>query len=454
MSSALALSRSAILSGSAWTIGTYAASVVLRFGSNVMLSRLVAPEVFGMIAIIVVIRTGAELLSDIGIGQNIVNNPRGDDPAFYNTAWTLQILRGLILCVLCCLFAGPLAQIYGAPESAIQLGALTLAVLGTTSTSLCLLQRRLRLPMLTMFDLTLDFIGTVTLLLLVSWSPTIWTILLCNLLSSVMRVVASYLMPESRNRLCLDRRHLGEIVRFGKWIFLWSMVGFFSLNVDRLYIGTMVPLALLGVYSIARTMAELPAALAGRLGHSLVFPLVSAAGDMPHERLRREIGPIRLGFLLVAAVGIGGAAAGGDFIIRAIYDPRYALAAAMLPPLLLGSWATILCTTNEYVLIGQGRPKVGTVASCIKLGYLLIGLPLAFQVGGILAALTILVTADMVRYAALLIAQLRTRTGFGAHDLLATAVLLATLLLLTLLREWFSLGTAFDGLSHLRGGNL
>lgn len=454
MSSALALSRSAILSGSAWTIGTYAASVVLRFGSNVMLSRLVAPEVFGMIAIIVVIRTGAELLSDIGIGQNIVNNPRGDDPAFYNTAWTLQILRGLILCVLCCLFAGPLAQIYGAPKSAIQLGALTLAVLGTTSTSLCLLQRRLRLPMLTLFDLILDFIGTLIMLLLVSWYPTIWTILLCNLLSAVMRVFASFLMPEARNRLCLDRRHLREIVGFGKWIFLWSMLGFLSLNVDRLYVGSMVPLALLGVYSISRTMAELPAALAGRLGHSLVFPLVSAASDMSHERLRREIGPIRLGFLILAAIGIGSAAAGGDFIIRAIYDPRYGLAAVMLPPLLLGTWATILCTTNEYVLIGRGRPQACTAASSVKLGYLLVGLPLAFQAGGMLGALLILVSADIVRYAVLLVAQLRARIGFGSHDLLATAVLLATLLLLTLLREWFSLGTAFDGLLHLRGGNL
>ena len=60
----------------------------------------------------------------------------------------------------------------------------------------------------------------------------------------------------------------------------------------------------------------------------------------------------------------------------------------------------------------------------------------------------------VVRYAVLLVAQLRVRIGFGLHDLLATAVLLATLLLLTLLREWFSLGTAFDGLLHLRGGNL
>lgn len=449
--SVLALSRGAILSGSAWTIGTYAAALVLRFSANVLLARLIAPEIFGIVVVIAAIRAGADLLSDIGLSQNIVNNPRGDRPAFYNTVWTLQVMRGFLLFAICCAFAGPLARLYGVPESTIQFGVLTLAVLGATSTSQSLLQKKLRLPVITLFDFVVDLIGTVTMLLLVLWSPTVWSILLSNLVAAGVRVVGSFLLPEGGNRPTIDRRSLREIFSFGKWIFLWSLLGFLSLNFDRLYLGSVTSLSLLGIYGIARTVAELPAQLTARLGHFLVFPLVSAVGDMSHERLRREIGPIRLGFLILAAIGIGSAAAGGDLIIRAIYDPRYALAAAMLPPLLLGTWATILCTTNEYVLIGRGRPQVCTVASSVKLGYLLIGLPLGFEAGGMLGAVIPLMTADIVRYAVLLVAQLRARIGFGSHDLLATAVLLATLLLLTLLREWFSLGTAFDGLLHLRG---
>ncbi|KQP70860.1 oligosaccharide flippase family protein [Methylobacterium sp. Leaf112] len=447
--STLTISRGAILSGSAWIIGIYGVSVIVRFASNVLLSRLVAPEIFGMVVVILAIRMGAELLSDVGLGQNVVTNPRGDQPAFYNTVWTLQVLRGLLLCGLCCAFAGPLAELYGVPAAAIQFGALTLAVLGMTSTSQFLLQKRLRVQTLTLFDFFQDTIGTALMLLLVYWSPTIWSILLGNLLSALLRVGGSFLLPEGGNRPMLDRRHVGEIFSFGKWIFLWSMLGFFSLNFDRLYLGSVAPLALLGIYGIARTMAELPALLAGRLGHSLVFPLVSAAGEMPPARLRREIGSIRLCFLLAAAVGIGAAAAGGDFAIRAIYDTRYALAAAMLPLLLLGTWATVLCTTNEYVLIGRGKPQYGTAASSVKLAYLVIGLPLAFTAGGMLGAILILVTADAVRYAVLLVAQVRTRVSFGAQDLLATAVLLATLLMLTALRAGLSLGTAFDGLWHL-----
>ncbi|NEU13480.1 oligosaccharide flippase family protein [Methylobacterium sp. BTF04] len=447
--STLTIPRGVILSGSAWTIGTYAATVILRFGSNVVLSRLIAPDIFGMVVVISAIRTGADLLSDIGIGQNIVNNPNGDRPEFYNTAWTMQFLRGLVLFGLCLLVAGPLARLYHVPESAIQFGALTLALLGATSTSIFLLQKQLRLATLNMFDFVQDVIGTAAMLLFVIWSPTIWSILLGNTVGALVRVIGSFLLPQGGNRMILDRRYIGEIFSFGKWIFLWSLLGFLSINFDRLYLGSVASLGLLGVYGIARTMADLPAALAGRLGHSLVFPLVSAAGQISHERLRKEIGPLRLGFLLAAAIGIGCAAAGGDFVIRAIYDSRYAQAASMLPLLLLGAWATILCTTNEYVLIGRGKPQYGTAASSFKLAYLVIGLPLAFQSGGMLGAILLLVTADVVRYAVLLFVQLRAGVSFGRQDLLATLALFATLLALTALRDALSLGTPFDGLWHL-----
>src|SRR5687768_3709687 len=119
------LGRSVILGGAAWTIGTYAASVAVRFGSNIVLSRLVAPEVFGMIVIVLAIRVGADLLSDVGIGQSVVNNPDGEKPDFYDTAWTIQVIRGLALFAVCQVLAGPIAELYRIPEAAIQLGAAT-----------------------------------------------------------------------------------------------------------------------------------------------------------------------------------------------------------------------------------------------------------------------------------------------------------------------------------------
>ena len=88
------LSRAILLRGVTWTVATYSASQLFRFVSSVILTRLLAPELFGLIAIIHSVRIGIELLSDVGIGQNVVYNKESDKPDFYNTAWSLQLIRG------------------------------------------------------------------------------------------------------------------------------------------------------------------------------------------------------------------------------------------------------------------------------------------------------------------------------------------------------------------------
>lgn len=64
--------NSSIVRKSLWTISTYAASAGTRFGSNIVLSRLLGPEILGVAVIAQVIRLGCDLLTDLGPEQNVV----------------------------------------------------------------------------------------------------------------------------------------------------------------------------------------------------------------------------------------------------------------------------------------------------------------------------------------------------------------------------------------------
>ena len=90
-----------LASGAFWTLGGYGGSQIIRFVTTMALTRLLAPELFGIMLIVNTIRTGVELLSDIGIAQSVIRSPDGERPAFYNTAWTLQILRGGLIALVC-----------------------------------------------------------------------------------------------------------------------------------------------------------------------------------------------------------------------------------------------------------------------------------------------------------------------------------------------------------------
>ena len=72
-----------------WTTGSFGLIQLLRLVNNVVLARLLSPPLFGLMLIVNSIRTGVELLSDVGINQNIVSNRKGHTPVFYDTAWTI-----------------------------------------------------------------------------------------------------------------------------------------------------------------------------------------------------------------------------------------------------------------------------------------------------------------------------------------------------------------------------
>ena len=86
-----------VLRASGWNIAGYALSQAIRLGSNLVMTRLLVPEMFGVMTIATMVMMILSLLSDLGLRQNIVQSRRGDDPAFLDTAWVLQIVRGLIL---------------------------------------------------------------------------------------------------------------------------------------------------------------------------------------------------------------------------------------------------------------------------------------------------------------------------------------------------------------------
>jgi len=87
-------------------------SQVIRLFSNILLTRLLIPEFFGIMALSQVVFQGLGLFSDLGIGQGIIRSNRADEPQFLNTAWTLQVIRGFVLFLLVLIVAYPVSLFY------------------------------------------------------------------------------------------------------------------------------------------------------------------------------------------------------------------------------------------------------------------------------------------------------------------------------------------------------
>src|SRR5262249_25827884 len=154
------------------------------------------------------------------------------------------------------------------------------------------------------FEMATSAVSSAAHILLAWLSPTIWALAFGALVSSAATMFGSYfLLPGVKLRLQFSRRYSHDILRFGKWIFISSIVYFLSANFDRLYLAKIVPLKILGVYGIARAISELVGLLVLRIGNYVLFPLIASHALMPRTDLREQLAPVRIKFMLAAGVG-------------------------------------------------------------------------------------------------------------------------------------------------------
>jgi O-antigen/teichoic acid export membrane protein len=439
-----------LLKGSLWTIGSFGSNQALRFISNIILARLLSPQLFGIMLIVNSFRTGIELLSDVGITQNIVYHKDANNPEFYNTAWTLQAIRSLFLWLVALIMASPLARFYDTPILlyVAPLTAFNIVLIGFSSIALPLAQKRLQLVRVNLFEMIVTGISMIAVTLFAYLSPTIWALIAGSLFASSMTMVGSYfLLSNVHQRPQILTRYAWEIFHYSKWVFVSSALYFLSTNFDRLYLAKNIPLALLGVYGIARSISELFSAVTMRLGNYVLFPLVASHNSAPRSDLHQQLSSLRSRFLLLVCGGFATLLATADLPIKILYDARYQGAAWMLPLLVAGSWFSILSNLNEAILLGLAKPFYSALANAIKLAFLAVGLSIGFSEWGIFGGILAVAFSDLFRYFPILIAQRREKFSFALQDAYLTGLMVATAALLILLRSLLGLGSPFEFLA-------
>jgi O-antigen/teichoic acid export membrane protein len=75
----------------------FSSATGFRFGSSLVMTRLLMPEMFGIMAIASLMLAGLTMFSDLGLRQSAVQSTRGEEASFLNTVWILQIARGILL---------------------------------------------------------------------------------------------------------------------------------------------------------------------------------------------------------------------------------------------------------------------------------------------------------------------------------------------------------------------
>lgn len=407
------------LRGSALTFLQFGGENALRLASNLVLTRLLFPEAFGLMALVMVVLVGVAMFSDIGTTSAIIQNKRGEDPAFLNTAWSMQVLRGIFLWLVICLLASPMANFYEEPLLAaiLPVAGLTALIDGFRSTRSEVLTRHMKLGRLTALALTSQVLNLVVLAILAWQMQSVWALVIGNLSASVLTVVLSHTaLPGERNRFFIEREAFLTLFRYGRYIFLATIAGFLVSQGDRAILGKYISLTDLGIYNIAYFLASVPGLLGNVVSNRILFPLYAQRPTWENPDNRQKVARAR--FLVSGVLFFGSAILGltGVRLIELLYDPRYHGAGPTLVLIVLGALPGIIVQSYISLILAAGQSGryavVSTTRAIANTGLMLWAIP-QYGVAGVPLALCL---SAVITYP-LVIAMIRPLKGWDPrHD--------------------------------------
>lgn len=377
--------------GSMFTLGGYALGQFIRLGSNLVLTRLLFPEAFGLMALVAVIMQGLAMFSDVGVSPAIMQSKRGDDQQFLDTAWTIQVVRGGLLWLFACVIAVPVAQLYEEPLLAMILpcAGVSLLIAGFNPTRMDTANRHLMLGRLTGLDLAAQTIGIVVAILLAWYMQSVWALVISGIASAaVLLVFYNLFLPGQPNRFRWEPEAARELISFGKWIFLSTICGFLYMQGDKLLLGKYLPLDQFGIYNIGFVLASFPLLMGGVLTRKVLIPLYRERPPAKSVENFRKLQRMR--FLLTAImISLTGAvSAAGVVLIDLLYDPRYAMAGAVVVLIAAMQIPQIIVLTYEQASLAAGDSRrffvLSAARAVLTLGFLFAGLAYAGLFGALI----------------------------------------------------------------------
>jgi O-antigen/teichoic acid export membrane protein len=399
--------KTRVINAGVWTLAGFAFSTILRLGSNLLMTRLLAPEMFGVIAIAWTVIVGLGMFSDLGLKQSVVQSRRGHEAIFLNTAWSIQILRGSLLWVLALLIsvaillAGkngilPAGSVYALPATPYVLAVVSFsaAIGGFDTTKLFEASRTLSLNLTTKIDIFSQMAGLAAMICWVSIDRSIWALVAGGLSSTLARVILGHAtLPGTRNRWEWDKSASHEVIHFGKWILLASILGFLVNSGDRLLLGGLIDAEQLGLYSIALLLISTVDGVLSRLIGDISFPAFSEVVRERRADLRRNYYHFHKVIAAIAYSCGGVLVVSGHSLIALLYDRRYEQAGWMVEAL-----SVILLTvpfrlaTQSFLALGLPRLQTNIVIARLILLFTLT--PLSFHLYGMPGALSAIILSQ------------------------------------------------------------
>ncbi len=384
--------KSKVFRGGAW-LGTGSVSEqVIRFGRNMILTRLMAPEAFGTMAIVLSASSVVQTIMDVGVKEALIQNPRGNEDEYVGAAWWMAFGRAVAFWALLSLFAPLIARFYGDHLLSPLLRICAIGVLfdGAISSRAYLAIKNMKFRNWAVINHGGAIAGVFVTVALSFLLRNVWALVIGYGAESIGRFTLSYVVCPCLPPRRLPLAAIRDLLRFSKKAFGLSLLNLIFARTDIFVLAKIVGPAELGLYTMAIYLVQTPTTFLMNLLGQTMLPTFSCVQD-DRSRTSRIFSQVTSVLVIVGIPAIFFIVFCGQSLLGLVYGPRYSAAAG---PLMIASFVALLNLLNGQItsiFYAKGMPQLHrrcVVIMAITMLGLIYPLVLRFGlVGGQLAAL-------------------------------------------------------------------
>ncbi len=239
-----------------WTVASKWSSKLIGMVNTIILARLLAPEDFGIVAMATIILAMLDAMTQVGVNLYIFRQ-KGDDPRLFNTAWTVNIIQGLVIALIVVLAAPAVAGFFGeaAVLNIIYCLAATKLIQGFQNVGVLIAQKQLKFHIDFYVTLTTRVSYLVVTLSLAIWLKSYWAIVFGQMTSVLIGVCSSYFFHSYRPKFQLYNWR--PLYHYSLSTIPLSLGRYFNNNSDSAIVGKFTSAHFLGGYHVVSNLAGL-----------------------------------------------------------------------------------------------------------------------------------------------------------------------------------------------------
>ncbi|MFH2045262.1 MAG: oligosaccharide flippase family protein [Pseudomonadota bacterium] len=376
-----------VASSAVWLATANGTGNALRLLRNMILARLLAPEAFGIMATVIASVSVMEAFAEVGLKQSVIQNKKGADKGYLNITWWLTSLRGISLYTIA-FFAAPLiSQFFNKPDSEIflRVGFLAILLNGLISPKLHVLQKNLKFAKWILVMDGAGVLGVTFTIILAFYIQSVWALVFGYTAEALLRLLLSFIVCPFKPHFSFDKSYLSDILKFSKQMFGLPILMMFFIQSSVFVIGRVLSLEELGMFTLARSLAEIPSTLYSRIISPVLLPTLSNIQDNK-EKLNSILLKINK---LTATLGIPFITFFIVFskpLLSLVYGHNYSDVSTPFSILCIYTYIFICSAPIVTMYIATGKPGIHRNASALKTILLLILIYPVTKIFGLIGA--------------------------------------------------------------------